>query len=379
MSLSTLREDSALRFDESSCLPLRSIYGQCRACAHVCPRGVLKVSVESVALEPGCIDCGRCVAVCPTQALALADVDALDPPDSGEAIRIECFKVPPKRLLPGTIRVPCCGSVSVGRLLELAARQPDTVIAVVDRGWCASCNAGGGGAHPARRSVDEATQWLESVGTASQWLPRIEREDLDIEDMPEAIPRAREEPMPGNRAFAAVLEKAPERARSVPSPMGADGMPGHPASERRASPERQRQIEAIYRLAARNGTHVPSELFPHLWQSGACVDHRICVALCPTGALSVETGPGVAVLTVNGSTCIACGSCARGCPESALVVAAHGGHRGVVEIAQHHPRNCDQCGAEYTSRDAEELLCAWCSKAQQFVDGILGRAGRSNN
>ena len=73
-----LRSDFALSHEEGACLPLRSTFGQCHACADACPAGALTVSVARVELSEACTGCGQCAAACPTQALSLPELAGLD-------------------------------------------------------------------------------------------------------------------------------------------------------------------------------------------------------------------------------------------------------------------------------------------------------------
>ena len=372
MSFEYLGDGHGLRFNEAACLPLRSLYGECRACASVCPRGVLRVSIESVELADGCIECGRCVAACPTAALALDQVGALTPPSGPASVRIECSRVPADRLSADTVRVPCCGSISVGRLLELAATCPDVSVTMVDRGWCRSCNAGGGDEHPARWAVDEAALWLESVGVSPEARPKIDLDPLSIDEMFVESRPARDRAMTRRQFFQRILERPLEPDHAQASSADSGGRPQHPASERGRSPERQRRLDALDRLAARAGHETPVEFFAQVVQDGRCADHRICVALCPTGALTIDSDSEFAVLLLDGGACIGCGACARACPEKALIVEPHGGERGITEITRHLWRACEECGAEFTSADHDELLCTSCRKSKQFVASIFG-------
>lgn len=377
-----LREGLGLRLDEAACLPLRSRHGQCRACAQACPKGVLSVSIDAVAVDAGCIECGRCAAACPNDALALDGLECSEVPAVGaQALEIECSRVPQHLLGERVLRVPCLGGLSVGRILELGERAAPAGLVLVDRGACARCEAGCPDRHPALEAVDRARVWLDAVGAGGDALPRIERRALHASAMLPSIP-AREQPaetLSRREFFRAAIDKPAGRDRLGPVPMGSSGRAAFPPGARRESRERRRQIDALDAVARRHGTTIPAEFYPRVLATGACVDHRICTANCPTGALKVLDGEGFVSLQFSGEACIGCGSCARACPEGALEVDVHGGDRARVELARHRPAQCRECGDTFTPREADDALCMPCSKSYRFMRDAMARlhaAGR---
>jgi ferredoxin len=370
-SVTALREDFALALDEGACLPLRSRFGQCQACALACPVDALSVSIEAVRLADACIGCGRCVAACPVDALALPGVDeALGAPPALEWIEVECAKVPGEQLAPGAVQVPCLGALSNGRLLELWSRSAESDLTLIDRGWCGSCSAHGCPGHPAQPALDAARLWLAQIGVAAERVPRLEARPLDPASMPDSIPSLTPEPEFSRRAFFRAVVDRPA-GRSTPTPMGAGGRAAHPPRTRRRSRERQRLLVALDTVAGRESVTLPSELFPRVSNMGRCVDHRVCVGACPTGALSVREANGGAALEFTGEACIACGACVRACPESALTLEPHGGTRSVIVLAMHEHRPCADCGTPFAPTDAADAVCLSCRKSRRFMTDAM--------
>lgn len=367
-----LREDARLRLDEGACLPLRSHFGGCRACAAACPVGVLAVAVEQIKLAEGCTNCGRCVAACPNEAL---QIDGFEPlgklPAGTEAIELECAKVPVKVRSAATIVVPCLGGISAGHLAELNERAGEREVQLIDRGWCAQCKAGCGATHPAKPAVDAVALWLHAIDETAA-APRIVLRALPPALMPEEIPLAEAAPDRGpamtRRQFFRTLAESP--AGRPRTPMGSNGRAAFPASKRRESPERRRLLDALTAAAKRRGKDVPAEFFPRVTNNGACADHRVCTAACPTGALKVVADDGAAALTFAAAACIGCGACTRACPEGALALDAHGGDPAVTPIASHVQSVCTACGDAFASR-AGETVCLACSKSQRFIGDAM--------
>lgn len=368
-----LRDGVGLRLDEGACLPLRSRHGRCSLCASACPKRVLDVSVDSVRLAADCIECGRCVAACPTDALAL---DGFEPaagiPATAHRIEVECSRVPQQALSASAVQVPCLGALSVGRILELNERLPDGGLVLVDRGGCGECEAGCAGEHPAGAAIDRARLWLEAVGSPEPALPRVELRPLPAARLARAIPRrdAQAQALTRREFFRAAVERSAGRDR-LATPMGSSGRAAFPASARRPSRERLRQLAALDAAARRRNTRVPPEFFAEVRVAGACADHRVCSAICPTGALKAEPAGEVVALTFAGEACIGCEACLRACPEGALVLETHGGQRERVELVQHRPATCRECGDAFTPRAQDEKLCMSCQKSQRFMrDGV---------
>jgi ferredoxin len=375
-----LNPGAGLRLDEGACLPLRSDFGGCRACEAACPAKVLRVDTQAVALADGCLDCGRCVAACPTDALSLDAMPAANTVSSADApLEVECAKVPARHCAPGALRVPCLGALSVGRLAALHEVAGNAGVSMVDRGWCSGCSASGG-ARPGDEVRDRLALWLDAVGDprpAPRWISR----PLPATEMPERIPRpddAAPKPALSRRQFFGTIATDPLGARRNVTPMGGAGRPAHPASRRREAPDRNRLLGALRAAAARAGRALPAELFPRLVNSGACVDHRVCVAACPTNALEVATTESGASLTLSGDTCIACGACTRACPEGALSLDAHGGEPGSAVVATHAQRVCTACGDTFAPR-AGESTCLSCTKSRRFMGDAMTRLFGTRN
>lgn len=378
-----LKEGARLRLNEGACLPLRSHFGRCQACASACPVQVIRVEVEQVSLAAGCLDCGRCVAACPTDALELEGFDTpLELPAGNALVEVECAKVPRRERTPGAVEVPCLGALSVGRIAELHEAAGPRGIAFVDRGWCGHCSAGGGAnRHPAADASNQVTLWLEAIGDprpAPRWIYR----PLSLERMPEGIPVPAtpkdEGPVVTRRQFFRSVVQDPVGQRRKGSPMGESGRAAFPVSHRREAPDRRRLLAALDAAAERAHSAVPAEFFPRVSASAACVDHRICTAACPTGALKAVALGGTSSLTYLATACIACGACQRACPEGALTLEPHGGERAPAVIANHQEQICSACGDTFTPR-AAETVCLACSKAQRFIGDAMSQLFATKN
>ncbi|WP_310321983.1 4Fe-4S binding protein [Hydrogenophaga palleronii] len=382
-----LRADKPLLHEEGACLPLRSRHGQCRACASACPAQALEVSLAEVTLGDACTGCGQCTAACPTEALSLPELAFLSPAapqaEAGRSspaqpavpVILECRKVPADLRAPASQEVPCLGAVRASHLVALSAGG--SAVQLMDRGWCETCDMGCHGEaphHPAQAALDLATLWLEAVDAAAA-APQLVREPLPAERCPQLLPPAPEtaEKLDRRSFFRQALERPAGRSTAVSTPMGGDGKAAYPADRRQASPDRQRLLTGLGSLAERSGNELPSELYPQMHVNATCCDQRLCVALCPTAALTVRDNGIGAHLQFSSESCIACGTCVRACPTGAIQLAPTGGRRGAQTVFSHVRRPCASCGDVYTP-DAAQLeseapsLCPSCAKSQRFMD-----------
>lgn len=378
---SPLRADRTLLHEEGACLPLRSRHGQCRACANACPVQALDVSLARVSLGDACTGCGQCTAACPTEALSLpemADVVApvtADPGPTQQPIRLECRKVPKALRAPGSQEWPCLGAVRASHLVALSAGG--RTVQLMDRGWCTACDMGCRGEpqrHPAHSALEVAALWLDAVGSGST-APTLVRAELSLEQCPTVLPAPTQpvEKLDRRRFFRQALERPAGRTPATPMPMGGDGKAAYPADRRAPSPDRERLLTALGVLVERAGQALPTELFPQMHVNPSCCDQRLCVALCPTAALTVRDEGQGALLQFSSERCIDCGTCVRTCPTGAIQMQAIGGQPGVQTVFAHTRRACVSCGDAYTP-DAAQLeseapsLCPSCAKSQRFMD-----------
>lgn len=371
--LRELNADARLRLNEGACLPLRSDFGRCRACATACPAKVLDVTVERVALADGCLHCGRCMAACPTEALQLDGFTLAELPPGRQPIEVECAKVRADRRAAHSVQVPCLGGLSAGRIAAMHEAAGDRGVVLVDRGWCGRCSAGGGLAHPAAAALERVVLWLDAVHDPRP-APRMQSRPLPAEQMPAQIPLpdtpVDQGPSVSRRQFFRTLASDPVGRTRNATPMGSDGRAAFPGSQRRESPERRRLLDALDAAAARGKTALPDEFFPRVSVIGLCADHRVCSAACPTGALKVVAGDASASLRFASAACIGCGACARSCPEGALMVEPHGGERAPSVLARHEQKVCSSCGDIFTPRSGE-VACLACSKTQRFIGDAM--------
>src|SRR3989338_6020925 len=112
-------------------------------------------------------------------ALALPGFSVPEAPqEKVGALNVDCWKVPKKLSPEGSVRVPCLGGLSPGRILELAAMAGTGSVEFLDRGWCSTCTAGSSAVHPIQTSLEQARSLLDAACLATDRLPGLRNDYL---------------------------------------------------------------------------------------------------------------------------------------------------------------------------------------------------------
>ncbi len=351
---------STVSFSAESCLPYQKSHMDCAACAESCPTGAVALVDRRPDVGSGCVACGRCQAACPTGAIKVRGFDY--PLALAGTVALECGRVSMDERAGGAIAVPCLAGVAAEDILALhKAGATQTVF--LDRGWCATCEAGCGEKQPWAKAARQAAEWLAAMGLPASSLPAGMIDHLPARG---ALPLGRAAE-PVDRSRRALLA----RVRAVTP----DAQPPSPslASERKyvRIPRRERALAGLTALADRWGREIPASVFPDVRASESCALHGVCVAVCPTGALTrFEDGAdGVGRLEFTPTLCIACGECAGRCPELALELSLHaeGDNAGRTRvIAQRAVRECTDCKQLFAPHN-DKTLCLSCDKTEAFA------------
>lgn len=355
--------------DTERCLALRSRYSDCRRCEAICPAGVLQVRDERIELAEGCLRCGRCSAVCPTGALRVEGFDSIAPAPAvnDTPVYVDCWKVASSQSPPGALRLPCLGGIALHDLVRWHVDSGRRPIVLLDRGWCGQCSAGSTSSHPVAETLAAARRLMAELGVEEGALPRLESKPMPASGMPATIPDPLAARPVSRREFFAGMTRSAVRAvnavrgRAARNPGSAPRRTWHTLSD---GTPRSRLISAALALGARNGRSIPAGLFPAIRVSDACRDHRICAAICPTGALQVYEDDGITGIRFDADACIACGDCTRACPERALTLVPRRddapAHTPAV-LTRWTRRTCARCDDEFAS-GGDENHCPACRK-----------------
>jgi len=365
-----------LGFSPTACALVRVGASACSECQITCPVNAIEVSDTGVQLTSNCIGCGRCVGVCPTGALNLRSLAADWPlPTGDEAITVECIKVPHAQRAASARVVPCLGSLSPARLLELVVENPQHCVQVVDHGWCDSCRAGCGLDAVLTDRLASVRQLLSEAGWPQARLPARHERPLPLAHMSveHSFPTDAEK-LDRRRFFGRLAGQAAQvvtasHPQDAPAPVRSvvrreDGV----------FPERVRWVHAVARLAQATGRPIPGGAFPALRILGDCQDHSVCAAVCPTGALRRYQTNTHAGLEFTAAWCIRCDLCTHHCPDHCITFddAAPGAGNPLapVTVTLHPLCVCPQCRALMNAKG----VCPSCQKSQSLARDLFGPA-----
>lgn len=376
-----LRSNNSLSLLEDACLALRAPrYASCRACEDICPVRALHVEEAAIHLQDSCVSCGRCAAACPMGAFGLPGFSV---PEVSRAttrpLTIDCWKVPAGLAPEGSLRVPCLGGLSPGRILELVTAAGPRAVELLDRGWCANCSAGGGAAHPAADSLKQTQALLEAAGSGVDRLPRLRVQHLPTDLMPKEIPPPVSEARMSRRSFFSALTAKATVAIDQVRPLPAAEVRRRRGFEKQpvASRERQRILMAMERIAQSAWLAPPPGLFHRIEVAAECENHQLCASICPTGALAIFEQDGRSELMFDTQLCIGCGECRAICPSGALNLLPNGYAANGAALPDHPIRLtsfgekiCVACGQSYADNTDEES-CPQCRKRRQLASSAF--------
>lgn len=367
----------ALGFEPAACLPARFPGQECGLCASACPTRAISLDAGRPVLSSGCLGCGQCATQCITGALRLDTMPVPESlPDHGRTT-IDCRRVPDASLASHAVRVPCLSGLSAGWLVQ-AASQRGATLSISVRGWCSSCEVGGPSANGTAMdklmaAVTEARLSLFECGFEESRLPVIdfaptnEALMLPLVDVAEAMPEVSRRGFFRHLAGAAVNGAQALKKADIPAVTPALSQAGKIVPR-----ERLRLVGAMASLAARHGKAVPSRHLPQLTVAESCQGHGVCAVVCPTGALRLDRASDSQGLSFDPLNCIACGQCARSCPDRAIRVQPFGGDSASRHVLIHwRVAVCDTCGSDFPA-PAGQSACPVCRKQADFSHDLFG-------
>jgi ferredoxin len=328
LTLPPVRYAAVAAVDKNTCVGT----DRCGRCVGLCPVDAISVSSSRATVNrDACTGCGLCVSVCPTGAIALPGASLEEHTAGfetliagGGALAITCRHSAPRfdhDEIPAPwvpVEVPCAGMVTTGWILQaLCAGASD--VAVISCGSDCRCDTA--------QRVDNATvvarQVLDAVGADAG---RVRSATTDRRDAIGVFADPVSRPVAEIAAGRVTLREPDATAGAVTSMARA--------------------------LGATSATPIGHDLPPLgivAADDQVCTLCGACPTVCPTDALRLDEDQDRSVLRFDPHRCIACGHCTGICPEDALTLTP--GIQlvqllaGPTVLAEDEIAHCQQCGA----------------------------------
>lgn len=320
------------------CVRTRSRAATCTACVDACPEGALTVDDGAITVTRDlCTGCGVCIGACPTEAFA-------GPFDPAEVIArasevVRC----------GEGGLACVAGLAVEDWLVLATGVPRLRVEP-----CAMC--GEGVADLLATRLAEARAALAALGSPTE-IVCVAREQAGVV------------------RGAALRQILVGEAASDEGEIRFDPVALDPARLRgKEVPDRRARLLAA--VPPGRGAMPRDEVS---WTSGkvldteTCTACRLCVNVCPTGALGASRRWDE--ITFDAAACVKCGLCHDACAPRALTLAPEvelgALWAGRVTLGRLATTRCAECGEVFVSRGGGDT-CPRCVDQDREARELLG-------
>lgn len=353
-----------LAVNPDRCGSVRSVKNNCRACEDVCPKRAITVEQGNINIE-GCIECGLCTAVCPTEALKLKEPTLTQISAKveeafaayGEAL-IYCSqqKEEGEKKAQG-VGVLCLGSFPPEFWLACGFRENKLFI-FRDETFCHQCTLKKGEelfeANIAKaKEMASFLSLKENTVVASSW--------------PKTIKKKKKNKLDYDPARRELFTSLFDNAKKIPALVLAEALSEKEEKEPKLRKqkllvtEKKKLLKKVQNLTQQQ-KEKESSYFLLSQPVSSCYFCKVCVLLCPAGALEITEGEEMKLL-FSPLSCTACGLCTRVCLYSALALKSSSLAQSIEEdekiFFKGEKKNCRECGKEFLSDEKSEL-CPMC-------------------
>lgn len=353
-----------LQIDLGHCVRVSAKASTCTKCEEICPINAITYHDNIPQVNDACIDCGGCVGVCPSEAIALKDFDTLDfifnHIESDDNL-ISCKK-----------NIPCLATLSVENLISLALLTEETVL---DLGHCASCDIAIPLASEIEKNIQECNSFLAHIDSDK----RIQAAHIAYQEP------NREEEEPNRRDFlknfslkGAVKSKVEfEKAIQEEQPFGVSIKDSANIREKSIPNKRKLLFMALKRVdkPEKYQTFMHEEISftsqKHI--NDSCDNCSLCYRVCPTGAL--QSNKRQTKIDFDSLMCIKCALCHDVCETDAITLTPYNTQTifepKVEELINFKVIRCDEC-ANYFTYFGGEKMCPRCKIEEEEAKSLWG-------
>ena len=340
-----------------NCINRRQRRYACTVCSAVCPRGVFSLKAGESLKWDRCLDCGLCVAACPSRCFApspSARRRYTEDLDLNRPVSFACRE----EAEPGDRRVRCLAAVP-WELLAMLAMHTELVLYT---GACAACERENWAAR-----VQEQLELLRDFLGEERWSRQVHvlTEGRFEVPAPAGEPEEEEKLLSRREMFAGVKQRMAKgivKAAAARLPLlgeeDPDGMQYRRALAEAALAEQKRALEAPEprEKAPDYGVRLPRFTVK-------CYGCGICEKLCPQKAL--EIGPeqdGKRLIYITPWKCTGCTLCIRTCPHGGIAEMHTARVPKLTKLAlvRVPSASCERCGTPVPP-GSDPPLCPSCA------------------
>lgn len=379
------------------CSGSRDRKSPCRACADVCPLGLLKVGELGLGREidlSGCNSCGLCATVCPNGVF-----DVREPTDIALVNRIKPLLEKREKLTIGChqgvgkggeaacdLILTCLGRLHEGIFVAASAMGAREILLLTSA--CRTCETKGL-LSVLTRSVENSRLLLQAFGRETKMVfpegmtgagtPEEGKGKKPEETKAEETNERREflKFLKGRTvsAVATVADCAIDQFKETVSPRKEQAKPA--GLEHWVPAKRQILLHFLRTLGRPKLECIDRGTLP-LAQVGireGCDLCGSCSRFCPTGALAATTADGVRGIDFALSLCTGCGLCKVACPEGALslsdtIETAGLSDDGAKRLICHEVYRCAICGQDFGATGSRKY-CRTCERKMKLMNAPL--------
>ncbi len=299
--------ETAVVYEQKSCLRARFNKNECRSCLNECQAGAIELNGRAISYDAEkCTGCMRCMAVCPNDAFT-ADMDMLQLLKNIQTQNLVVLSCRNKEQFVPHERINCIGALSEPLLASMNSLAKGKIF--LDVTQCNSCS----NAH-SLESIKNSLRTLRANETEAEGTFKVKLVP-DEDQFPEVdAKQSRRFFLKGTgRAIAdfgmetcskAIQNNNTEKEESRKGPVK-NSLFLQFAMDNTSDAEERKNLEPFFY------TIQAEEL---------CNLCPVCSGMCPTGALKRVTENGKKHLVFKSSDCSGCGLCQDFCKKQALSV-----------------------------------------------------------